>query len=136
MNNWYNSNLCLDTFRGKGILITGGAGYLATALISLLQEIDCRIIRLDRQDACWEQVRGSGEIADRRGDVRDPATWQRHLDGIDFVFHFSFLVQCFYFLFHSIVIEQCVDSCNNPVDCLQGGLLHASLHRRQAQAKA
>jgi len=89
MNNWYNSNLCLDTFRGKGILITGGAGYLATALISLLQEIDCRIIRLDRQDACWEQVRGSGEIADRRGDVRDPATWQRHLDGIDFVFHFA-----------------------------------------------
>jgi len=90
----YRDNDChgsvpADTFRGKGVLISGGAGYLASALVSLLKQADCRIVRLDRQDACWVPVTGSGQVSDVYGDVRDPSVWEQVLEGIDFIFHFA-----------------------------------------------
>jgi len=89
MNYSSNDNLTLDAFQGKGILITGGAGYLASALISLLKEIDCRIVRLDRQDACRQQMAGRAEITDCYADLREQTGWHRHLVGIDYIFHFA-----------------------------------------------
>ena len=76
-------------FTGKKILITGGAGYLASNLVALLKNSDCHIIRLDRQDACREPVKGAAQITDVYGDVGDPTIWERCLPGIDFVFHFA-----------------------------------------------
>lgn len=88
-NNERNDKLIADTFRGKGILITGGAGYLASNLVSLLKYVDCRIIRMDRQGACWEPVSGAADVVDLTGDVADPAVWEEVLEGIDFIFHFA-----------------------------------------------
>ncbi|MDW7710834.1 MAG: NAD-dependent epimerase/dehydratase family protein [Deferrisomatales bacterium] len=76
-------------FTGKGILITGGAGYLASSLVALLKDAYCRIVRLDRPGAAWEPVRGNAQVVDVAGDVSDPAVWERNLHGIDFVFHFA-----------------------------------------------
>jgi UDP-glucose 4-epimerase len=89
MDNYRQDNILIDFFEGKGILITGGAGYLASALVSLLKFADCRIIRLDRQDACWEPVTGTAQISDVYGDVRNPSVWEQCLEGIDFMFHFA-----------------------------------------------
>ena len=89
MNDTLHDNLLLDTFRGKGILITGGAGYLASSLVSLLRQADCRIIRLDRQEACWEPVVGTAQVSNVYGDVRNPIEWVKNLEGIDFIFHFA-----------------------------------------------
>ncbi|QEM66794.1 NAD-dependent epimerase/dehydratase family protein [Geobacter sp. FeAm09] len=78
-----------DAFRGKGILITGGAGYLASGLVSLLKHAECHIVRLDRHDAHWEPVAGTAHVTDVCGDVRDPAIWDRNLEHIDFIFHLA-----------------------------------------------
>jgi nucleoside-diphosphate-sugar epimerase len=74
---------------GRTILITGGAGYLAAALVALLKDIDCRIIRMHRQGVCPAPVTGAAEIRDVAGDVCDPAVWEHNLAGVDYIFHFA-----------------------------------------------
>ncbi|MBI2822486.1 MAG: NAD-dependent epimerase/dehydratase family protein [Acidobacteria bacterium] len=76
-------------YAGKRILITGGAGYLATSLVRLLQPAGCRIVRLGRPGASFPPVEGTSEIEDRTGDIRQRAVWESVLEGIDAVFHFA-----------------------------------------------
>jgi nucleoside-diphosphate-sugar epimerase len=76
-------------FQGKGILVTGGTGYLATALVDLLQEVDCRIVRMGRRDVGRQRMYGVAAVSDKIGDIRDPAVWESVLDGIDVVFHLA-----------------------------------------------
>ena len=78
-----------DFLRKKTILISGGAGYLASAIIGLLQEADCTLIRLDRQEAFREPISGCAKVLDRVGDVSDPALWDDVLKGVDIVFHLA-----------------------------------------------
>jgi UDP-glucose 4-epimerase len=89
MNNDRDGRLLADTFKSRGILITGGSGYLAANLLSLLKEIDCRIVRLGRLETGWEPMTGAAQVTDVSGDIRDPAIWEPILNGIDFVFHFA-----------------------------------------------
>lgn len=74
---------------GKRILITGGAGYLATNLVGLLQDVDCHIVRLVRPGAIFTPVTGTAHIKEVIGDVRERTTWERVLEDIDVVFHFA-----------------------------------------------
>lgn len=76
-------------FQGKKILITGGAGYLAWALVGLLNDIDCQIARLDHRQPVDIPERKSAEIIDLVGDVSIKETWEKALAGIDIVFHFA-----------------------------------------------
>jgi nucleoside-diphosphate-sugar epimerase len=82
-------HLLYETFKGKGILVTGGTGYLGTNVVSLLSRTDCRIFRLGRQKAERTRVTGPAQIAELVGDISDPAVWQERLEGIDFIFHFA-----------------------------------------------
>ena len=78
-----------STYPGKNIFITGGAGYLATNLVRVLQGINCRIDRLDRQDAEFEPINGTAQIRNLIGDVRDPSGWEESLEQADIIFHLA-----------------------------------------------
>ena len=74
---------------GKRILITGGAGYIATNLIHLLRSTDCHITRLDRPGARFTPLTGKAQVRDIEGDIRDRAVWETSLTDVDVVFHFA-----------------------------------------------
>ena len=73
----------------KTILITGGAGYLATNIIRLLKDIDCNIIRLDRQEAFFTPVSGRAIVRDVLGDIRERDIWDKILIGVDIVLYLA-----------------------------------------------
>ena len=74
--------------QGKRLLISGGGGYLGSNLISRLQDVDCRIVRLGRFEA-ENLPEDSTRLSHCVGDVRDREVWEKALSGIDFVFHFA-----------------------------------------------
>lgn len=71
------------------ILITGGAGYLATNLIAQLLDNNCKITRLDRPGTIFTPVIGKAQVRDLVGDIRDRATWEVALTDVDMVFHLA-----------------------------------------------
>jgi UDP-glucose 4-epimerase len=75
--------------QGRTILISGAAGYLASALVELLKNVDCHIVRMHRQGSCPAPVTGAARISDLAGDVRDPLVWEQALEGVDYIFHFA-----------------------------------------------
>lgn len=79
----------VERYVGKRILITGGAGYLGTALVRMLEHTNCSITRLDRPEALFPPITGVARVDDLVGDVREQATWERVLVNIDIVFHFA-----------------------------------------------
>lgn len=82
-------NELITFYSGKHILLTGGAGYLASNLLDLLKDINCFIIRLDRFDNTSLSQGGVANMQCLVGDVCDRPVWERVLDGIDIVFHFA-----------------------------------------------
>ncbi len=83
------SDMPLKGYEGKTILISGGCGYLASAIIRLLKDTACRIVRLDRPDSRWEEVGGCADLIDHPGNLRDPKLWQRAVEGVDVLFHLA-----------------------------------------------
>jgi UDP-glucose 4-epimerase len=79
----------IQFYEGKRLLITGGAGYVASNLISLLREIECFITRFDRPTTRFAPVIGKASIQDIQGDIRDRAIWEPLLEDADIVFHFA-----------------------------------------------
>jgi UDP-glucose 4-epimerase len=78
-----------QSYSGKRILITGGAGYLAASLVAQLQDIDCRLIRLDRPGSKFTPTSGKAQVLDIEGDIRDRAVWESLLPNVNIVFHFA-----------------------------------------------
>lgn len=77
------------SYEGKRIVVTGGTGYLGTNLVSLLQNVDCRIVRVTRGGRP-SPIRGAtAEIDEVTADVREPGAWERILEGKDIVFHLA-----------------------------------------------
>jgi UDP-glucose 4-epimerase len=78
----------VSALAGKTVVVTGGRGFLGTALVELLKDVDCRIVRIVRTPA--PAIRDSrANVIDLTGDVRDASTWRRALDGADVVFHLA-----------------------------------------------
>ncbi|MEW6323937.1 MAG: NAD-dependent epimerase/dehydratase family protein [Nitrospirota bacterium] len=78
-----------DPYTGKGILITGSSGYVATKVIAMLEDTDCRIIRLSRTGSRLKPVNGVARVKNVIGDVRERATWEEALQDTDIIFHFA-----------------------------------------------
>ncbi|MFH1288573.1 MAG: NAD-dependent epimerase/dehydratase family protein [bacterium] len=88
MDSKFSENI-LNSYTGKRILITGGAGYIAANLVNLLKDINCHIIRFDRQEARLLPINGKAKIDNIFGDIRDQSIWEKILDKTDIVFHFA-----------------------------------------------
>lgn len=78
-----------SSFQGKNILITGGAGYLATNVVAKLATTDCRIIRVDRPGVQFVPLAGIFTFHDMEADIRERSVWGKLLADIDIVFHFA-----------------------------------------------
>lgn len=76
-------------FQGKKILLTGASGYIASALLDLLKDINCRIICLDRKNSAPVYGVKKATMLNMIGDVSEKSIWNKALRGIDIVFHFA-----------------------------------------------
>lgn len=76
-------------FHNKNILITGGAGYLATNVITQLAATDCHIIRVDRPGVQFVPLIGKFTFHNIEADIRERMIWESLLEDVDIVFHFA-----------------------------------------------
>ncbi len=81
-----------DAYRGKTVLISGGLGYLGSALAESLAGIDCRLILLDQPGLTrWRPKASKAKILISYGDVSAYKTWKSVLPGVDYLFHLAAL---------------------------------------------
>lgn len=74
---------------GAHCLVTGGAGYLGRNLVAALRARGCSVTVLDPADAKFDDA----AVKLVRGDLRDPATLDTALRGVDYVFHTAALIE-------------------------------------------
>ncbi len=86
---YMGKKVMMKEFTGKRLLITGGAGYLATNVLWLLQNTDCHIVCLDRPGASFTPPAGIVQVEDVSGDIRNHAILEQALMGADMVLHFA-----------------------------------------------
>jgi nucleoside-diphosphate-sugar epimerase len=79
----------LHSFSDAHLLISGGAGYLATNILLLLKDTRCHITLLDRPGAVFPDIPGKPEVVRVLTDVRSSTVWDDHVDHADIVFHFA-----------------------------------------------
>ena len=80
----------LDAYQGRTILITGGRGYIGSALAQSFSEIDCRVKLLDQSAGnTWRPEHRKSEVLILHGDVSVRKTWDSVLPGVDYVFHLA-----------------------------------------------
>jgi nucleoside-diphosphate-sugar epimerase len=76
----------------RGVLVTGGAGYVGSALVPRLLELGHRVTVLDwylyGADIFAEQA-ANPRLRELRGDIRDLAMVGRALEGVDTVIHLA-----------------------------------------------
>jgi nucleoside-diphosphate-sugar epimerase len=79
-----------QAYRGRTILVTGGRGYIGSALTRSLADIDCRLILADQSPgAAWRPEGQKAEVVLRNGNVTAPQFWPAALPGVDYVFHLA-----------------------------------------------
>jgi nucleoside-diphosphate-sugar epimerase len=80
----------LDAYQGRTILITGGRGYIGSALTQSLAAINCKLILCDQSpDDAWRPEDQKAEVVLLKADMSAPQFWEAALQGVDFVFHLA-----------------------------------------------
>ena len=63
------SSTILDAYHGQTVLITGGRGYIDSALSQFLSNINCKLILLDQlPENVWRPDGGNADIFVLKGD--------------------------------------------------------------------
>ncbi len=79
-----------DAYRGKKILLTGGRGFIGSALAQSLATIEGTLILLDRSTANVRVMEHQeAEIVFLKGDVSNRVAWDSALAGVDYIFHLA-----------------------------------------------
>lgn len=117
-----NTGLHFDSlFVGRTVLITGGTGSFGHEFVNLLRPLGCREIRIfSRDELKQEEMRIA--LADPHvkfyiGDVRDRASVDAAMYGVDFVFHAAALKQvpsCEFFPMQAVATN--IQGSNNVVE--------------------
>lgn len=80
----------LDAYYGRTILISGGRGYIGSALTQFLTDVNCKLILLDQLPGdAWRPIGQAAEVLMFNGDVSVSKTWEDALPGVDYVFHLA-----------------------------------------------
>lgn len=84
------SSTILDAYHGRTILITGGRGYIGSALSQFLSDVSCKLILLDQSPGdAWKPDGQKAELLMLSGDVSEQKTWEVALPDVDYVFHLA-----------------------------------------------
>lgn len=130
---------CFKYFEGKRILITGGSGYLAHSVLSLLKDTDCNILCLDIKNIVSVFQRSLACIRFVQGDITKQEAFKNLLMDIDVVFHFAAQTSVYAanenpVLDYSInvlpmllILETCQNSKLNPVILFSGTVTEAGI---------
>ena len=73
------SELKLEDYRNKRILITGSSGYLANNLLHMLNNVECHITRVASSGKILTLVNGACKVEDVIGDLTQENLWQHVL---------------------------------------------------------
>ena len=79
-----------DRYQGKTVLISGGMGYIGSALTQAFSQVDCRLLLLDCSPSSQViSTAAAAEVFHVQGDVTSLETWKGILEGVDLVFHLA-----------------------------------------------
>ena len=85
------SNLA-KKYRGKRILVTGGQGFIGSALAQLFAGVDCHLSILGQTtDISWLRKQRLSKIKVYHGDITKQKTWGALLQDVDYLFHLAAL---------------------------------------------
>jgi UDP-glucose 4-epimerase len=119
--------MTLESFAGKRVLVTGGAGLIGSTIIDQLQDRDvAEIVVLDDFSrgtlANIEAAVAAGTVTIIEGDIREPETVARAMEGIDLVFHEA-----------AIRITQCAEDPRLAIEVLVNGAFNVFEAAAQAR---
>jgi dTDP-glucose 4,6-dehydratase/UDP-glucose 4-epimerase len=107
-------------------LVTGGTGFLGSALVKALVRSGARVRTLDNDARGHEHRLGPvlAEVERIQGDIRDPALVQRAVQGVDVVCHLAYINGTEYFYSHpDLILDVAVKGMVNVLDaCLAQGV--------------
>ena len=74
----------LNSFSGKGVLVTGGTGLIGRQIINMLCEAGARV-----QSVSLDKITLDGRVEYRFGDITNFEFCKEITKGMDFVFHIA-----------------------------------------------
>lgn len=95
----------IAAYKGKTVLITGGMGYIGSALTEAFCGIECNLkIMCSPSGSVWKPKNGKANVSVFHGDVSQRHLWEPILDGVDYVFHLA-SVEGDYDIKHEIAVN-------------------------------
>ena len=81
-----------EHFRGKRVLVTGGAGFIGSHLSEALVQLGANVVVLDDlSGGSTENLKSFGPVEFVEGSITDPGTLAQCADGCRFIFHLAAL---------------------------------------------